>query len=96
MIRVLLLTLALTTGGCITAPIVPDAQLQLQVIAAEYIKARMLEQEHCPPAPQCEQVRRAGYDAESAYVTANGERTAQTINDARTKIAAYAAKSGEL
>jgi len=87
--RFLLIALTLTACSCSADPIMPDAQARLQLIAADYVKARMEEEDHCPPAPKCGEVRRAGYDAEAAYVIADRERTAKAIAEARVQIGKY-------
>jgi hypothetical protein len=90
MTRILLLALALTACGCTTAPIVPDAQAQLSRLANEYAAAHVIELDRCwVVTPQCEKVRAAGYAAEGAYVTANSERTASSLNEARDKIGKF-------
>lgn len=94
MIRIL--ALAFTLTACAGEQIAPDAQMQLQAIAADYVNARLLEEEFCQQSPKCEAVRTAGYQAEGAYVTAQGQRTASAINDARAKVGAYSKAAGEL
>ncbi len=70
----------------------PDAQAQLATIVSAVQLAQSVEHEHCNlPHHQtiCDTVRTAGYDAEAAYTTANIERTALAINEARLKTIHY-------
>lgn len=104
--------LAIALAACNSTPIVPDAQSQLADLGARYSVAHAIELANCNPPrvgaicgddcrpvtnePLCESVRRAGYDAEAAYVTANAERTAPTLAAARGYVEGYRRATLEL
>ena len=87
--RILLLALVLTACSCSSEQIAPDAAQQMANLANAYGAARSVELDHCPGAPKCDDVRRLGYQAESSYVTANGERTRKAIGTARDAVLAF-------
>ena len=81
--------IALVACSCSTAPIAPDAQAQLEAIAHDYRTAHSIEGIYCPAKPACGDVRRAGYDAESSYITANSQRTRPSLLTARADVSTY-------
>lgn len=107
----LVLVLAIGACSCSTAP-VENAQFLIDGIKRDYKSALVVEQLYaerpdCPfglvPVEQpCARpslvlsTRRAGYDAESALVTADGERTASAIATARQKVDVYVIVAWEL
>ncbi len=99
MMRILLLALMLTACGCTTAPIVPDAQAQLDKIISDYRAAHKVETDHCWAdkwQQPCEGVRRSGYEFEAVWVSAWTERTGEAIDLARLRGAEYADSLREL
>ncbi len=107
MIRILLLALALTACGCTTAPIASNAQRDLDSIKSSYALAFKVESAYgalpaCPWAPPCADkakawlVKRAEYEADAAIVTADSERTSETIAVARTATQAFVQATLEL
>lgn len=104
MIRFALLILL---TACTSEPLVPDAQAQLSRIKSDYFAAALVEQAYmdrapCPAKPVCADdntvtdVRRSDYDASAAIVTADAERTAQALAEARKRTNVFVAKVGEL
>ncbi len=90
--RILLLALTLTACSCSSEQIAPDAQQRLANIASAYSVAHAVELSHCSvPSKPCEEVRRAGYVAEGAYVTADSQRTSQAIATAMEAVLAFSA-----
>jgi hypothetical protein len=80
---------ALVACSCSTEPIAPDAGKQLEQIATDYRTAHAVEGIYCPAKPACGDVRRAGYDAEAAYTTANTQRTSVALLKARDNVSTY-------
>jgi hypothetical protein len=98
MIRRLAIVLLLTGCGCAQTPIVPDAQGQLATIATTIDLARAVETAACRDVDThaCDATRTADYDAGAAFTTANTERTAATIDEARRKAIAFSVTAKEL
>lgn len=77
-------------------------QAEIATLEHEYAAARVIEidrQLRCViPGDPCElaldAVRRADYDAASAIVHAQGERTAGAVRDARKAVSEFAASAG--
>ena len=105
--RYLLLAILLTGCGCSTAPILADAQQQIDHIKADYLAAALTEDAYdarpnCPAIPVCADgtistsARRANYTAGASIVSADQERTAAAMAKARKDTDAFVAKVGDL
>lgn len=97
MTRYVAIALVLTACSCAQQPIAPDAQSQLTHIRTTLDLAHDVERTHCAvDSKPCDDVRRAGYDAEAAFVTASGNRSTTAIYDARLAAIYYATMAKEL
>jgi cell division septum initiation protein DivIVA len=82
--RISALAFLLLLAACASDRIAADAQAQLDAIAAGYRSARTVELDRCQAASQpCYAARRAGYEAEAAYASADQERSPGSIMWAR-------------
>lgn len=88
----LLFVVLLTGCGCAQQPPLPEAQPLLVSMQSSYTLAYKVEQEKCPMAhllQKCQAARTMGYNYESAYTRAVGDRTDQSLTEARLRLIAY-------
>lgn len=106
--RLLIAAILLTGCGCSSAPIIADAQSQIDAIKMQYHAASLVEQRyidrpscavHAPPCADArvlKVVRRADYNAAALIVTADEERTARAMADAKRATDEFVAATGKL